>query len=531
MAKKKARNGLSNWKTKLTRQSIKIYSSLPKPKLSTKNGKIEAIEALAPILKNLKIAREGDKLSSQSLVELKNDFEIFIRHKQELNERTAPIIDKINEKQALIEDLLQDKRIPERIKKFETEVAKHRSEFVKSIIEVFKPKSQPESTLVEEISKAFYQVELARLKQANSPDKKAESAANLAQSLTRTLNKIHHQANIDLDQLHKHLSNLNQQGTLPPSSKGYNDVLFLAYCLGITGQPAKALETLRTEARAIHTEPKQAELYTDQRLSDFYPVLTAVQAGLDLVNSQPAGQPKIFGNWLKQLEPVLAGLPIKSANPEYSRIHKDLSAAIREFVTYNKQDAQDQARQIELKLKGLLKSLAKTLDDQVANNSKLIKLDSYALTIEQAQEFSSEVAKLSHEYNSLGPIKLGNSAKKLQEEIDRFSKLLLLKVPDLRKAAEIVNFDLGRIDVGAPDTIQPKLESLAETLKGKRLEAKENQAEHIRQLADLKDQVKSDILNNQEIEAAINSSWLDGSYNSELINLYAQVEEEFLNLS
>ena len=103
-------------------------------------------------------------------------------------------------------------------------------------------------------------------------------------------------------------------------------------------------------------------------------------------------------------------------------------------------------------------------------------------------------------------------------------------MPELRKAAEIVNFDLGRIDVGAPDTINPKLEQLATTLKEKRIEAKEKQASLTQNITDLKAQVKEEILNNQEIETVINSTWLDKSYTSDLISLYAQVEEEFLGL-
>ncbi|MCA9388535.1 hypothetical protein KC644_02110 [Candidatus Berkelbacteria bacterium] len=492
--------------------------------------KIEATEALAPILKNLKIAREGDKLTADEVLELKNDFEVFLKNKEELNNRTAPIIEKINEKQALIEDLMKDERIPARISKFEKLIVKRQQEFVNSVLEIVKAKTKPEETLLEQTIQAFYKIELAKLNQINSPEKKADSAATLAQSLIKTLGKIANQSNINLDELYSHLKNLNQNGTLPPSSKGYNDVLFLAYCLGITGHPERASQPFATEAKALLDNPKEAELYTDKRLKAFKPVLATLKAGFDLNNSQPTDQPRIFGIWLGKLEPLLAPIPDLENDPAYSQNHKQLSAAIREFVTSHRQIAHDQARQIELKLKGLLKRLEQTLSSQTGSGAKLIKLDSYALTVEQAQEFSTEVTKLSQEYSSLGPIKLGNNAKKLQDEVDRFSKLLLLKVPELRKAAEIVNFDLGRIDVGAPDTINPKLEQLATTLKEKRIEAKEKQASLTQNITDLKAQVKEEILNNQEIETVINSTWLDKSYTSDLISLYAQVEEEFLGL-
>ena len=136
-----------------------------------------------------------------------------------------------------------------------------------------------------------------------------------------------------------------------------------------------------------------------------------------------------------------------------------------------------------------------------------------------------ELATLAAQYAHLGPIKVGGSVKRLQDDIDRAAKLLLLKLSDLRQAGELVKIDLGRFDVNQPDGLVTKLvevsealEELARSRRATRDHAKANMGE----LVQIFDTV---ILSDASLDQAVNSPWLPKERATALFEQYRELEE------
>ncbi len=493
--------------------------------------RLSLIDAASPVSARLDRTLAPGELTSKSIDELMGQFGDYLMSQRTLNDQARTLVEQHQQAQQAIDEILADERIPARIAELEGAIEREQNQFADVVADLVLDRTSdlPVETLARLLASAFFAAESQSLDNQLSLPERAEQATALGKSLRATFTKIANQTKVDLKKLFEHLKTQRTQSNhLPAASRGYNDVLMFASLLGITGTPGKALEPFLIEAKALHSEPEDVQRYVRERVEPFLPLFAIVQAALDLASTD--GTQQTFPSWTSAAAQSLRITNTNvdlTAHREYQQAKSQLTESIEAYMDKQRElahEAADQAR-------NQMDDLAGTHDGLVrgaGESQRALEEAQAALTITtDGLDQARELAEITERYTRLGPIKVGGAAKRLQDEIDRSAKLLLLKLTDLRRAGELVQVDLGRFEVSNPPDLVEKLTKLSSALEAlvkARRQERDQAALSLRELVHIFDDI---ILSDSTLDRSINSPWLSKEESKSLFDQYRELEERY----
>ena len=439
--------------------------------------KREVIEAFQEPAKEVGLHVDASALQSSELDLLADGLATRQRSLQELGSKTANTITALDSIGHQIDQLLSDKRIHERLTAEEAGITAAHQSFADCVLLLHGiGEREPTELLLRRLSDTFFDIVFDSVMSNEQRSQTASTtAAGLSKSLTSALQKMKQQPAIDFVRLAAHIkAQLAMQQTkrpaLLPATKGYNDLLSFALLIGLVGSPRQAFEPFAIEHTALGGQNAQLPQYLAQRLVPFqqlFELLLAAHDARERVASLQSPEP--WPTWLKDgIETLKAAGVDKQTDRSlnnYKELVGELAATLNKYITGQQKIAEQDVAQA----KGRLAELAATHRDLVGNyehgQSNLKESLSALALVDDAMELVSELDRFFGQQPHFGLLPLARGNSKNHEEIEQRSKLLLLKLPELRRAAELISLDLGQVDVTDPTKLKPQFESFKAKLE------------------------------------------------------------------
>ncbi len=487
--------------------------------------------------KEVGLSVDPETLQSSELELLADRIRTKYQDLEALGGKAATVIDQLDRTGSEIDTLLADRRITDRLTAEETAVDAARNTVADCVVALHGiTERTPTELLLRRAAGTFFDIALDQVLASGERTQTAgTTATGLAKSLTGALQKMTQQPAVDLVRLAAHMkAQLALQQTkkpaLTPAIRGYNDLLSFALLVGLAGDPKQALEPFRIEHAQLGGTPEQAGRYLTSRTEPFlgvYQLLLAAREARERVRNLHSPEP--WPAWLALSCEAVAGV-VPAGTLEQARAKDligELAAALGKHIAGQQKQADQAVAQARQRLAELARTqLDLTRDYEESQADVKAALAALAL-VDDAMELVNELERLAGQQQGFGLLPLARGNPRQHEEIERRSKLLLLKLPDLRRAAELVSLDLGQVDVTDPGKLKPQFDAfkrqLEQLVSQQRLE-QERRHTALGTLVGLFDQV---ILGDKSFDQAIRSSWLTKDASEELYAQYRNVEQTF----
>jgi hypothetical protein len=192
---------------------------------------------------------------------------------------------------------------------------------------------------------------------------------------------------------------------------------------------------------------------------------------------------------------------------------------------------QKHAEQDVAQARGRLTELTRTHRDLTASyehsQTNLKESLSALALVDDAMELVTELERFASQQPHFGLLPLARGNMKNHEEIEQRSKLLLLKLPELRRAAELITLDLGQVDVTDPSKLKPQFDSFKSKLEQLVQEQRNEQAKQLEALGSLVGLFDEVILGDKTFDQIMRSPWLPKALGEELFARYRTVEQSY----
>ncbi len=501
--------------------------------------KRDVADTLQEAAKEVGLSFDPDALQSSELDLLADGIRTKNQALQALGANASAVIEQLDAVQRHIDTLLADQRITDRLNAEELAIDAAHAAFADCVVSLHGlTDKSPTEALLRRAADAFFDAAFDQVLTSDQrPQTAGATATGLSKSLTGALQKMKQQPAVDLVRLAAHIkAQLAMQQAKKPALtqaiRGYNDLLSFALLTGLAGDAKQAFEPLRIEHAQLGGTPEQAQRYVIQRAEPFVRVhelfLAAREARERVRNLQ---SPEPWPAWLATCcEAIMAaGLASaeRTASNQYKELVGELSGLLSKHIGSQQKHAEQDAAQARQRLNELARThLELTKEYEQSQTDLKDGLAALAL-VDDSMELVNDLDRLVGQQQGFGLLPLARGNPKQHEEIEQRSKLLLLKLPDLRRAAELVSLDLGQVDVTDPNKLKPQFQSfklqLEQLVSQQRLE-QTRRLEALRTLVDLFDQV---ILGDQAFDQAIRSPWLTKQASEELYGQYRTIEQNF----
>lgn len=489
------------------------------------------------LLTELSLTARQDTLTVRTLATLATDIEQKYEALQSLGEQAHGIIDRLDVIDHAVDQLLADQRVAERLHAEEQAIADAHTSFVEAVVKAHKiDDREPTAVLLQKLARAFFQQALSQ-QGSERRDTPAGTATSISKSLVSTLGKMRQQPTIDFVRLAAHLKAqvALQEGATPsltPATLGYNDLLVFGLMTGLIGNARQAFEPFAIEHTALGGQPATANEYLATRLIPFQPLIAilraAHQAHLDTraVKQQPAW-PTWVADVVQLVEQSKVGTIANATDAGFKSALAEFATLLSSHASTQQAHAQQEANRIRLRLEELDQT-QRNLTERYEHSQEQLKQHLSALSlVDDALELVQDLEQLIGQQQRFGLLPLARGNMKQHEEVEQRSKLLLLKLPDLRRAAELVSLDLGQVDVTDPAKLKPQFLAFKARIAQNVEQARAEQAtthESLRSLVELFDQV---ILGDKDFDLVIRSQWLPKEVSEQLFAQYRTVEQRY----
>ena len=523
-----------------TKQALEMHTrTLDQVRGQYEQWQQETLASFAETTQELKITVRQEAVTVRSITTLDADIEVKHQALKTLGEQAGTIINRLDIIDQAIDQLLTDTRIAERLAAEEQTIADAYTAFIDSIVHLHKSSErEPSTVLLQKLSRAFFDIALHQ--QSNEEQRAQTTAATataLSKSLTTTIHKMKQQPVIDFVRLAAHLKaqvalQETKRPTLTQATKGYNDLLVFGLMTGLIGNPRQTFEPYAIEHSALGGQASQAQQYLTQRLSQFKPLLAILHAAQHAQEQTRVGQTQpTWPTWVPEASQALQqakldGL-IDQTDQAYKTLVGEFSTLLSSHATVQKQHAEQEATRIRLRLEELDQTHQDLVGRYERSQEQLKEGLSALSLVDDALELVNELEKLVGQQQRFGLLPLARGNMNQHEEIEQRSKLLLLKLPELRRAAELVSLDLGQVDVTDPSKLKPQFVAFKARLEQTVQQARTEQTTHfdaLRSLVELFDQV---ILGDKDFDLVIRSQWLSKELGEELFAQYRAIEQHY----
>ena len=513
--------------------------SLTKTREQYEHWKRETADTYQEAATELEVRLTVDTLQSSDLDDIAA--QIGVRHEtlRALGNKTTTITQSLDVLDQQIAQLLDDKRITERLTAEESEIAAAHTAFAECVITLHgAQEGELPAILIHRLADSFFDIVYEQIAGSSQRSQTAgNTATSLSKSLITTLQKMKQQPAIDFIRLAAHVKaqlalQQSERPTLTQSTKGYNDLLCFGLMIGLIGNSRQAFEPFAIEHTALGGQSDQLKKYLEQRVTPFHPIARTILAAQEARGrSQQEQTQELWPTWIKACADMLHTTTVDtaidhSAN-DYKTLVSDLSSVLNNYVTTKRKHAEQEvsrAQQRLIELADTQQSLVSEYD--LSQNTLKESLAALSL-LDDSLELTSELEKLVGQQPHFGLLPLARGNQKQREEIEQRSKLLLLKLPDLRRAAELVTLDLGQVDVTDPAKLKPQFTAFKLRLEERINQQRETQAKLLARLGTLVELFDQVILGDKEFDSTISSPWLPKEVSEQLFSQYRSVEQGY----
>lgn len=501
--------------------------------------KREVIEAFQEPAKEVGMVVDAGSLQSSELDLLADGLATRRKSLEELGGKTASIITALDSVGHQIDKLLADKRIDERLAAEEIAITAAHQSFTDCVLLLHGiAEREPTELLLKRLANTFFDIVFESVMTSEQrPQTASTTATALSKSLTSALQKMKQQPTIDFVRLTAHIkAQLAMQQTKRPAllqaTRGYNDLLSFSLLIGLIGSPRQAFEPFAIEHAALGGQADQLQSYMTQRLAPFHKLFELITAAHDarerVANLQ---SPEPWPSWLKDAIETFktSGIDkhIDQSTGEYKELVAELASALSKYIAGQQKHAEQdvaQARQRLLELAGTHRDLTSNYEHSQTNLKE--SLSALSL-VDDSMELVNELERLIGQQRQFGLLPLARGNNKNHEEVEQRSKLLLLKLPDLRRAAELISLDLGQVDVTDPSKLKPQFDSFKAKLEQLVQEQRNEQAKQLEALGSLVELFDQVILGDKTFDQSMRSPWLPKALGEELFAQYRTVEQSY----